>query len=335
VAGIASVLRALGRAVWRDLRTLQSISGNNFFLLVLLLMQQMESALFFLLILGVLVLFPLSADPLRKIPEDRLGLWPLSSKQMVAIRVGSVVFSPVAWITVGLVVATQRVAVAAWFLLAAVLVQVLMAVAARLSGWGETGRFGLAWCPNLLVRKNLRQMLSTLDPYIALILTLAVVCYRVFSKAVDPAAFPVLTVVVVLSLSTYAQCLFGLDGPPGMGRYRLMPIRGWQVLLAKDVAFLMVAIPLVLPLRPLAGLGAASVALAIGHHTSVLQPIAQQRWRFTSGVVVPNGLVQAFFLVSAGVTVDRQGPQFLILCGAAYLGSLWYYGRVWEKGRSD
>jgi hypothetical protein len=132
-------------------------------------------------------------------------------------------------------------------------------------------------------------------------------------------------------MSTYAQCFFGLDGAAGIARYRLLPLAGWQILLAKDLAFLLIAVPLVLPLRPLAGIGAALVALAIGHHTAVFQPIPQHRWRFTSGVVVPNGIIQSFFLVSAGVAVDRQGPLFLILCVAAYLGSLWYYGRTWAS----
>jgi len=334
VAGIASVLRALGRAVWRDLRTLQSIMGNNFFLFVLLLLQQMESALFFLLILGLLVLFPLSADPLRKIPADRLMLWPLSPRQRVALRFASVALSPVAWITVGLLLKTQKLAVAGQFLIAAAIVQALVAfstqVARRAPAFDILRRIpALPGVLGGLVRKDLRQMLTTLDPYVALVLSLSAVGYRLFSKAPDASALSVLTVVVVLAMSTYSQCFFGLDGAAGMARYRLLPLAGWQILLAKDLAFLLIAVPLLLPLRPLAGLGAVLVALAIGHHTSVFQPIPQHRWRFTSGVVVPNGLIQSFFLVSAGVAVDRQGPLFLILCAAAYLGSLWYYGRTW------
>ena len=41
MVGIAAVLRALGRAVWRDLRSYNSLIGNNFFLFVLLLAQQL------------------------------------------------------------------------------------------------------------------------------------------------------------------------------------------------------------------------------------------------------------------------------------------------------
>ena len=74
MAGLRAILTALARAVWRDLRSLNSLAGNNFFLfIVLLLRYQPSSALFFVMILGILLLGPLSADPLRKSP--RIG-WP-------------------------------------------------------------------------------------------------------------------------------------------------------------------------------------------------------------------------------------------------------------------
>ena len=40
MAGIAAILRALGRAVWRDLRSYHSLTSNNFFLFVLLLVSE-------------------------------------------------------------------------------------------------------------------------------------------------------------------------------------------------------------------------------------------------------------------------------------------------------
>ena len=106
---------------------------------------------------------------------------------------------------------------------------------------------------NQLVRKNMREILATLDFYCALILSLAVLAYRVFGPALPPEAFMAMTVLVVGAMSSYAQCLFGLDGEGGLSRYRLLPVRGWQLLLAKDVAFLAVVIPLTLPLGRAAG----------------------------------------------------------------------------------
>ena len=86
MAGLPAILTALARAVWRDLRSLNSLAGNNFFLfIVLLLVYQPSSAVFFLMIIGILLLGPLSADPLRKVPPDRLALWPLGHEHGIYI----------------------------------------------------------------------------------------------------------------------------------------------------------------------------------------------------------------------------------------------------------
>src|SRR5581483_9748772 len=99
-----------GRVVWRDLRSYNSLTGNNFFLFVLLLAQQMSSAVFFALILGLLLLFPLSADPLAKVPPERLEAWPITRRGRVILRLGSMVLSPAAWITVYVVYKTSSIA---------------------------------------------------------------------------------------------------------------------------------------------------------------------------------------------------------------------------------
>ena len=100
MAAIRAILSALARAVKRDLGTFESIGGNNFFLFALVLMLQPQSAEFLLLLLGLLLLFPLSADPLAKIPADRYALWPLTRLQRLGLRLSSVLFSPVIWIAV-------------------------------------------------------------------------------------------------------------------------------------------------------------------------------------------------------------------------------------------
>ena len=75
-----AVLRAVGLASYRELRSFHSITGQNFFYLVLAIALQPESAYFFGLILGTLLFFPLSSDPIEKIPEDRRKLWPLDRR---------------------------------------------------------------------------------------------------------------------------------------------------------------------------------------------------------------------------------------------------------------
>src|SRR5205085_6100733 len=118
-----------------------------------------------------------------------------------------------------------------------------------------------------LVRKNLREMLSVLDPYAGLVLMISGVIYRVKTPNADSDALLMITLLVMLSLSTYAQCLFAFDAESGFSRYRVLPLRGWEILVAKDAAFLLIALLLSLPLVPLAGIAAALGALAVGHHS--------------------------------------------------------------------
>ena len=336
MAGLRAILTALARAIQRDLRSYQSIAGNNFFLFVVVLLQQPQSAEFFLLIVGFLLLFPLSSDPLAKIPADRLALWPLSLRQRFGLRLASIALSPIAWIAFGILAKKARFGTALLFLAVAIGIQGLMLLA------GQAVKRAPQW--NLLrllprlpgklggpVRNNLREMLSVLDTYTALLLSLSAAGYRFLSRAPNADAFPILALVVALILSTYAQCLFGLDAKSGMTRYRLLPLRGWQVLLAKDIAYLMILLVLVLPLEPLAGLTAGLAGLAIGHHAAVLKPMPQRRWRFTGGIPFPVGVLQIFAGTGLGIAEHRSGILFFAIAAAMFAVSLIGYGLVWDR----
>jgi hypothetical protein len=302
---------------------------------VLLLSQQLSSSLFFALILGLLLLFPLSADPLAKVPPERLETWPISSGGRVALRLGSIALSPAAWITVAVVAKTSSIATGGVFLALAAAAQTTSVLGARLISRAPQWDL-LRWVPRFpgqwggLISKDLRQMLRVLDFYLALLLCLAGIGYRVLAPHPEPEAFPIFATMVVLALSTYGQCLFGLDWPQGWNRYRLCPLRGWQILLAKDAAFLLLAMVLAVALDPVAGLGSALAALAIGHHASVYTPVPQKRWRFTGGTLLPTGLLQAVAMFGAGVGAQREGAIYLVPTAAIYLLSVWFYGRKWE-----
>jgi len=89
--------------VGRDLGTLASIKVSNIFLFVALLMsgalnfgQPPKSACPFFVLLGFLLLFPLSSDPLGNIPPARLALWPLTAEQRLGLSLASLALSPVA-----------------------------------------------------------------------------------------------------------------------------------------------------------------------------------------------------------------------------------------------
>jgi hypothetical protein len=182
---------------------------------------------------------------------------------------------------------------------------------------------------NQLIRKNLREMLVTLDFYCALILSLCVIAFRIWARLPEEALLP-MTALVAIALSSYAQCLFGLDGDSGLERYRLLPLRGWQVLAAKDAAYLTLAIPLSFSVVPAAGLSAALVALAVGHSATVRHQKPQARWRFSAGAPLMEGLWQAILIAMAAAAVMHT-IWVAIACAAAWIASLWWYGRMWES----
>jgi len=329
MARIAEILKALWRALRRDQRSIESVAGNNFFIVTALLLR--EAGTFIYLIVGLVLLFPLSTDPLRKIPPSRLALWPLEKGERRLLRALSPWINPVTWGIAGVALwcARGKVSLGLWVLFAAIAVcgfALSEFPVARGGIWHRVPHFPGPL--DQLVRKNLREILSTLDFYCALILTLATLAWRIRGTPLPPEAFTAVTILVVLALSSYAQSLFGLDGDGGLSRYRLLPLAGWRILAAKDAAFLLVTIPLILPLAILPGICAALAALAFGHHASVHQPREQLRWRFSTGTGVIFGLMQAGAMAMAAATAASLGPILLLPCLAAWGISLWWSGRT-------
>ncbi len=333
MAGVPSILKALARSVWREQRSFESIAANNFFLFTALMLQQ--SGAFVLLLVGLLLIFPLSADPLRKIPPERLGLWPLTSGERLLLRIASLWLSPAVWITLGMMLWAGLPQLGLKFL-------ALMAMAHLLSLF-------FTWLPkqaphaNLfrlvpaapgklggLVRKNLREFLSVLDAYPAVLIAVSSRLYHHLVSPLEPEAWFALTLIVAVAFSTYAQCLFGLDSESGYTRYRLLPLRGWQILLAKDLAVMMVLVLCVLPLAPLAGIAAGLAALAVGHHPSIQRARTQHRWRFTAGAGIGFGILQVILMFGAAALLEKGSGWWMGPIVAAYAASLAIYGWGFE-----
>jgi hypothetical protein len=335
MARTAAILRVLWRVLRRDQRSLQSVASNNFFIVSALLLQ--NAGTFIYLIIGVVLLFPLSTDPMRKIPRSRLQLWPLDGRDRHLLRALSPWVNPMTWALAALAIwaARGRVSIGLWALAAAIAGGGFLL--SELPGGPAHGllrrvpRFPTAL--NQLVRKNIREILCTLDFYCGMALAAAAAAWRAAHMPLPAEALLALTLLVVLAFSSYAQCLFGLDGRGGLSRYRLLPLRGWQILGAKDAALLTIVIPLTLALAPLAGIGAAFVALAIGHEASVNQTRVQARWRFSSGAGIPYGLFQAAAMAMAAAGIFFSGAFILAACAAAWILSLWWYGRVIDRVR--
>lgn len=339
MARLAAILGALGRAVRRDLGTFGSLKTNNFFLFILLMLDgaasshvEPKSSYPLLLLLFFVLLFPLSADPLDRVPPARLAVWPLSPRERLMLRWMSLALSPVLWFAILLMFFKRvRPGIALAFLTAAVVVQFVALLARRIPTRGPfrfvppfPSRFGG------LIRNNVRQMLTVLDVYIAILLSIGGVAYRFLAANPQPAAFPILALMVALAMSTYANGLFGLDlASSGTTRYRLLPLGGWEILLAKNVAFLAILALLVLPLDPLPGLTFGLFALAVGHHGSVFHQVRMRRWRF-AGTRVFLGVTQAIGGIILGFTEHQHGAAFLAASAGIYGVSLWFYGWRWD-----
>jgi len=328
---INAILRALSRATRRDLSSFVLLKLNNFFLFVLFLIYSNviyglppHSAYPFVLLVGFLLLFPLSSDPLARIPPVRFNLWPLASSQRITLRLASIALSPVFWVALILLLLTAH-SLALAFVALAIAMQAVIALA-RSPRWNPAARLSIPGKLGPLIAAALRQMLSVLDAYIALLLSIAGCAYRFLFHAPDPAAFPVFALLVALALSTYAQCQFGLDSTSALTRYRLLPLPLWQIVLAKDIAYLAILAVLVAPLSLAAGLTSGLIALAIGRYSSVNRRSPQYRWRFTGGHVMV-GVLQSVLGFGLGFAAHQASLAFLGIAAAAYCVSLYMEAR--------
>lgn len=327
-----AILKWLARAAKRK-RSTFAFTGSNMHYTAIASFFMLDPALagILLIIMGTIVILPLSSDPLRAIPRNRMRIWPLENSERSLLRILSPFLNPMTWIVVALalwkrasmgIVALAAGIVAAGFLTSSV------GNTGAVSAWRRLPRFPGPL--NQLIRKNLREMFSTLDFLCGALIAIAALAWRI-AGMLPPAAFLPLTAVAMLGISTCALTLFGLDGPAGMTRYRLTPLRGWQILLAKDAAYLSMALVVSAPLSVPGAMGAALIALAVGHKASIRSPRAQLRWRFQTGPSFGDALAQIIPMIMAGAAVVYESPLILLLCVAAWAASTWFFGREIDR----
>jgi hypothetical protein len=333
MARTTAILRALGTAFRRDWKSFGSVGVNNFFPVTVLLLGRAGG--FIYLLAGLVMLFPMSTDPLRKIPASRLALWPLEPRERILLRLASPWLNPITWILAILAVwaLRGRITLGLWALAAGLVAAGFLFSEVPAAGKPLLWRRIPAFPGTLeqLIRKNVREIFSTLDFYIALLLSATGLVYRLARLGLPHEAFADLGLLALLALSSYPQCLFGLDGEGGLSRYRLLPLRGWRLLAAKDLAYLAVVLLLMLPLDPVSGIGGAMVCLALGHAPSVQEPREQVRWRFSTGVSLVYSFVQVAGMAAAWGAIAFTSTLFLIPCAAAWLVSTAWYGRQLER----
>lgn len=286
--------------------------------------------LFVAVVAGIVLFFPLSTDPLRRIPASRFQLWPLEAAERRLLRMVSPWLNPMTWIVAGFAL-WRGVSLGLGALAAALFLVGFLSPSLGLQGKGQSLGLPMLRMGPLgeLIRKDLRGLVRTLDFYCALIVGGAAAGYRA-AGLLPPDAFLPGTLLALLCISTCAQTLFGLDGRAGMTRYHLLPLRGWQILLAKDIAFVSVAILFTVSLAPLAGFAGALAALAAARYPAIRERRSQLRWRLQSGTSFGGALTQILAMVGAASAVHLYHPLLVLPCLVGWSVSLWWGGRELE-----
>jgi hypothetical protein len=334
MARLAAVLKATASALWRERRSALSVAANNFFVTVVFFFREYTVGVLFYLLLAAVLLFPLSSDPIHRIPRERLQLWPLSESERWLLRVLAPWLNPITWLMAALLLWAgfdrdiKTGALAAVLLLAIALLAPFAPQGGRSSVWKAVPRF-----PTVIgqfVRKDIRQMLSTLDFWLAAFLSGAFSIYRLLGRDVPAEAATMFSLLVVLALSTVTQTLFALDGNHGRTRYHLMPLAGSQVIAAKATAWLCVLAVLTAPLSLPVGVAAGLVTLAFGCFASVKDGRSRRRWRFASSPAPWNSVGLVIALLVVGVAVFRESRWWMALPAVAAVVAVGLSGRRFD-----
>jgi hypothetical protein len=175
-----------------------------------------------------------------------------------------------------------------------------------------------------------RELQGTLDFWVAVLIAVIGTLYRLFGRAPEPTAFPVLSLVVGIAMSTVAQRMQRLDEGRALLRYRLLPIAGWKLLVTQDMTFLIPLAVMVSLLSLRTGVSFGLVALAVGRYPSLRQRANQRRWRFVGGD--PRfGVAQVLLGGFAGIGAARSGLWVLAVAFAIYLVSIFWGEMLWKR----
>ena len=336
MARLAALTAGLLKDHARALRAHGGMAGNNLVLAILLLgLTGGLAAAFLVTVVGLPLLLAMAseASPER---AERLTLLPLSNREHALLRWVTRLADPVVALLVvlGLLAGQRGFAVVGSMLLA------VLATRVASNRWRHRSpgpRFQLRVRPGHctgLFMMFLGGMLRTLDFYAALLVALAGLLYRIETPAPQPAALMGASLLVALCLSTGTQRLFAPEGPQGLARLRLLPLRGWHLLLLKDTAFLLILLPLVSPFSLSSGLAGGLVSLGLGHLRSLRPSGRPQRpWQFLTGTTMGFSAVQVSSLFVAGIVAQTRALWVLPLCLILNLATLAWAGRRLERPR--
>jgi len=338
MAALTAITGALIRSAWRSLRSVGSITGNNLFAVIVLLMAEEpldrpSSTAVFYLFVGLLYTVPLALELERRIPKARLELWPLSRAQRTVVTAVNLLLNPLLVLAVLFAMLSRHAAVGSALLVAGLLTPPAVLAAEAVQRLIPAGSVRFPRIPRFpgrlggLIQNHLREFVQALDVYLAALLALGGMAYLHLTPHPDPAARLVMGVLVVILLSTLAQAGGGFDPEATHTRRQLLPISGFDLLLARDTAWLVVTTILILGFDLLPCLAAAAAALAVGHSTAAQRPLEQKRWHFAAGRLGPTGLYQLGAMIAAAAGTSRFGVPGVLATFAVCAGSAWWWGK--------
>ena len=336
--GLLSLLKGL---MAKELSGSSSLRFNNFLFCILFILSaggggpkaQFLSTFFFQLVLLAPLLVTFSVDTQHRLPKDRVAMWPLTGRQRLLLSLVSFAANPLFIVLFFGYLLWMGLAAALFFLLLALIVHTTVFAFDRLPFKGRIhARFGLARTPvgiAGIAQEMWRGVQGTLDFWVAVLIAVSGTLYRLFGRAPEPEAFPMLSLFVGIALSTVAQRMLRLDDGRALLRYRLLPIAGWKLLLTLDMTFLIPLAVLVSLLSLQTGIAFGLIALAAGRYPSLKQPANQRRWRFVGGD--PRfGVAQILLGGFAGIGVERMGPWVLAVAFVIYLASIFWGEMLWK-----
>jgi hypothetical protein len=214
------------------------------------------------------------------------------------------------------------------------------------------GRFGG------LVRKEQQEFRKLLDVWPGLLLALVVSTASLFGPLPPIVGQAIIVIVFVMNTHVIMNC-FGLNTGAEVNRYAILPLRGRDVLLIKNLGLTVIVAAQLTLLILIAGWrsglveAAAEVLLAVvlllshlawGNLVSVTAPFKMQFYRFASsgepvtamvGSTIGSapGVIVLFLLHSESTWSAATMAGVLLLSLATYLVSLHYSGRSFERRR--
>ena len=344
MAQLLALVSLLKQLSSRELSSFSSVGLNNFLFCILFLMSGSAesgrlkdafwSTVFFQLVLLVPLMVTFSVDTLHRLPIQRAASWPLTDVQRVVLSSISFVLNPLFIVLfVGLSL-WMGLAIGFFFVLLALSVHLTVFAINRLSFASRMpatlGFPGGSFKVGGIAQQMWRDLTGTLDFWAALLVALSGTLYRLFGRATEPEAFPILALFVGVAISTVGQRMFCLDEGRSQLRYRLLPIPGWRLIILQDAIFLAPLLIMVVFLSLRTGLAFGLIALTVGRYPSLRQRVNQRRWRFVGGD--PRfGVAQVLLGGFAGIAAARIGLRVVAIAFLCYLGSLFWGNILWKR----